>query len=395
MTDLYELLGLSRNATEADIKSAHRRLILQLHPDKNTNNKEQAAKKTADINNAKDILLDAQKRAIYDQRGFEGLNEAEKFGFHQQSNRQLPIKVCSTQVDLDAFYLGKVIKFTVPLRQPCKFCSGFGCSDRSKKISCINCKGHGKVNYQRRMGPMVQNIVGDCQNCNGKGFSIDSKFVCKFCAGQGIVEQQTEVEHYVKKGQRYGHFLLENKGDYIDVNTIGHLKLTLMPFLHSKFPFTRRGSNLHYDLRITLYEALMGFEIAINHIEPGKKIVITSRDVVQPGEVRRLSGWGMPKKDIIQEYGDLFITFIVELPRQITTDMRQSIQSSIPVGVFREKTEEEDRFPIELMTLVEKDDEEKEEEKVSDDESDRNSNQNQMPQFVHPLNGGGVQCAQQ
>ena len=387
-TDLYELLEISRDASDTEIKSAHRRQILKYHPDKNPKNQE-AAKRTAAINNAKEILLDPQRRAVYNRHGMQGL---EKNPFQQtQENRNLPIKKCTQKVDIDAFYHGKLLKFKQTLRQKCETCTGTGCSDVTKKNTCTQCNGHGKITMQQRMGPMVQNMIANCPRCAAKGFQIESQFVCKKCQGVGAFLKETDVEYYIKKGSHYGFHLVPNKGDYIDESTTGHIGLELQPVVNSNYKFVRKGSNLYCDCQITLYEALLGFKLTMDHIDKDKKIFIVSRDPIQPGEIRKFEGLGMPLQNHAQEYGNLFVTFLVTLPYKITDEQRNKMLQCIPKGPEREAPQGEDYLSLQAMQKVGAGDQRGDEEQQEADEQQNNFHEPHM-QFSH---GPGVQCAQQ
>lgn len=382
--DPYKVLGLNRNATDQEIKQKHRKLVVEHHPDKNVNNQTEAKQKTEEINAARDILLDPRTRAIYNQHGWKGLQEDR--GSTHQEHRKLPVLDYRMQVDLDAFYSGKLIQFTIPMRQSCQTCGGHGCTDLSKKTSCTVCNGHGKVNVQQNMGFFVQTHVADCRNCNGQGSSFDRKFSCKPCNAAGWVTKMTSIEHYIKKGEDYGQFLLEHKGEYVDANTRGHIRLLLEPPAVSLYKFTRRGSSLSLQVRLSLREALLGFEKTITHIPIDRKIVLTSTQVIQPGSIFKLPGWGMPKKNGVDQNGFLNIKFVVDFPTKIDSHLLKILQDGLPCEEKQAIDSDDDQVALTNDMCVD-------EEEL--DEPENIQNQEHAAPRVHMMNNGGVQCAQQ
>lgn len=333
MTDYYKSLEVSKTASEAEIKKAYRRLAVRYHPDKiSEEQRARGEEKFKEISEAYAVLSDPEKRQIYDRHGIEGLKQHERmsdmsggfpFPFNfgpPQQNKRVPFTSHQIHLDLDAFYFGKLISFKLNIKNCCLACHGTGCSDSSKVEKCSTCQGRGQVTRQSRIGPgfIAQQVV-QCPNCHGKGESYPKQYICQPCQGTTQVSTSTVVEYYVKKGTDYGDYVIPNKGDYVDSNTRGHIRLQIRPpKAGSKYPFKRGDDQLFYEHHLTLKEALLGFDLTIRHIDPDRPIRLISNEVISSGSIREIENRGMPKlvenSSSPDTYGSMVIIFRVDFP---------------------------------------------------------------------------------
>ena len=354
----YEVLGVARDASDADIKKAYHKLVLKYHPDKNPGDKE-AEDKFKEVNNAFDILRDPQKRAAYDRYGdaaFAGGNGASAgmggnpfgngafhfdmgggagmedilreamrgFGFDgfgggarnsaaaQQRGRDLLDEV---DISLKDAFFGKThtVKFASNVK--CEKCNGYGTADGKEAPVCPRCHGSGYVNMQRGFFAMQT----PCPECNGLGHKIDKK--CPECDGAGVVHKNRTIEVKIPAGIEDGARLrLAGQGEaganggpagdfYLDVRVIPDKK------------FERAGSDLimHTDLPFTTLA--LGGEIEVETIDD-KKLSVKIPSGTQVGERLRVRGHGMPTGRG-SSFGDLYIEIGVIIPTKLTEKQKK------------------------------------------------------------------------
>ena len=247
-TVLYDRLQIQPDATDTQIKKAFLNLSKQYHPDKHEEeHKEEMSKKFQEISQAKDVLMDQQKRSAYDQigmdffkqgmdsapqdpfggggfpfggfpgmppgfpgmpQGFPGMN----FGGMNQSQEKIEPVVHHATVTLDQIYMEQVITITYPCNYSCLDCQGEGTSNGRPNV-CVSCNGQGKRVQMIRMGPMIQQTVQDCGPCKGKGSIVDSSTCCKTCSGEGKISKQRSRNFQLRASLDNGQKIqLEKKG---------------------------------------------------------------------------------------------------------------------------------------------------------------------------------------
>ncbi|MBO4583310.1 MAG: molecular chaperone DnaJ [Alphaproteobacteria bacterium] len=354
----YEVLGVARDASDADIKKAYHKLVLKYHPDKNPGDKS-AEEKFKEVNNAFDILRDPQKRAAYDRFGdaaFAGGNGASAgmggnpfgngafhfdmgggagmedilreamrgFGFGgfdaggrggqsaQSRGRDLLDEVV---ISLRDAYFGKThtVKFASNVK--CEKCNGYGTADGKPAPTCPRCHGTGYVNMQRGFFAMQT----PCPECNGLGHKIDKK--CSECDGTGAVHKNRTIDVKIPAGIEDGARLrLSGQGEagsnggpagdfYLDVRVKPDAR------------FERDGANLimHVDLPFTTLA--LGDEIEIETIDD-KKLSVKVPAGTQVGEKLRVRGHGMPTGRG-SSFGDLYISIGVVIPTKLTEKQKK------------------------------------------------------------------------
>lgn len=395
--DYYNILEIERSATDQEITKAYRKLALKYHPDKvkDPAQKAIAEKKFKEITEAYEVLSDENKRKIYDQFGHDGLKHGGMggmgrgfpfggfdpfgggfpFGGGGMGGRQIPITSHTIHVDLDAFYFGKTVVFKVNIKNPCTKCDTTGSSDKNKIEKCKKCSGQGKISQRRQVGPgMIMQQILDCPDCMGKCTIIPKEYICSDCKGDGKIVSPTNIEHHIRKGFHYGDYIIENKGDYVDANIRGHIKLQIRPVDKSKYSFKRDDSTLYYEQHLSLREALLGFDIIIKHFDVDHPLKVVSKEIISDGTVKEISGWGMPDMRDSSKKGNLRIIFKVHFPEKLDDDLRKILDKGLPKDkhdkhdIHVEKT---DTFLVSDLKKINIDDIHKEKEDESPDEEVR------------------------
>jgi molecular chaperone DnaJ len=355
--DYYEILGINKNASEADIKAAYRKMALKYHPDRNQGDKE-AESKFKEINEAYEVLKDAQKKNMYDQFGHAGVNGNagpqgggfggfgggfNDFNFNfgggsgedifedilggifgggsrrQKTNRG-PKKGDDLQYNLRlklsevAFGAEKEITFE-HLAQ-CDQCSGSGKTPNSKVQKCSHCGGQGQIRVSKGFFTHVQT----CPYCQGKGETIINP--CENCKGTGIIREKKKISVKVPAGVDNGSTLrLRNEGNAGERGgEAGDLFVVLEIFNDTKFK--RENENLFIDENITVAQSILGAEIEIETIDGKATMKIPSG--TQPETVFRLKEKGLPVLGT-KRRGDLFIKIKIVIPKKLNDDQRKKL----------------------------------------------------------------------
>ena len=354
--DYYEVLGVDRNASASDIKKAYRKLAIQYHPDKNPDNKE-AEEKFKEAAEAYSVLSDPDKKARYDQFGFEGVSGAgggsgfggagmdindifsmfgDIFGGHggfgggfggfgggsagpakhRGSDQRVKVKLT-----LQEIANGVTKKFKLKKYVPCTHCNGSGAENGAVE-TCPDCKGTGRVvRTQQSFFGMMRSEVA-CPRCNGQGKIIKNK--CQHCNGDGIVMGEEIVEVNIPAGVYDGMQLsMRGKGNAGKYNGIPGDLLILVG--EEKHPTLVRDENdLIYSLLLDIPTAALGGFAEIPTIDGKAKVTIDPG--TQPGKVLRLRGKGLPS---INGYGkgDIVVNISVYIPETLSKDEKKAVES--------------------------------------------------------------------
>lgn len=324
--DYYEVLGVSRNATQDEIKKAYRKIAMQYHPDRNPNNKE-AEEKFKEAAEAYEVLSDPEKRSRYDQFGHEGMRAGYDFhgftdihdifsafsdilgggfgssifeeAFGGRSTRQrrstqtgvpgsdLKIRL---KLTLEEIATGVEKKLKIKLYKTCELCGGSGARSTSSKAVCPRCNGTGEIRQVSRsvFGQFVN--ISTCDQCGGEGRII--KDLCPECRGEGRVQGEKTVKVNIPAGISEGNYLtLRGQGNAGKRGgPAGDLIIIIEEEPHKYF--VRQGDDILLDLLISFPEAALGADIEIPtltgkaklHIEPG----------TQSGKILRMRDKGLP-----------------------------------------------------------------------------------------------------
>jgi DnaJ homolog subfamily A member 2 len=359
-TALYDLLGVSPDASDDQLKKAYRKLAMKHHPDKN-NHSEESKIKFQEIGDAYGVLSDPEKRQIYDQYGKEGLEQGGGMGGGMAAEdlfaqffgggsgfggmfgggmRDTGPKKARTihhvhKVSLEDIYKGKVSKLALQKSVICPKCEGRGGKEGAVK-TCAGCNGQGMKTMMRQMGPMIQRFQTVCPDCNGEGEMIREKDKCKQCNGKKTIIERKVLHVHVDRGVQSGTKIdFKGEGDQMPGVQPGDVQFEIEQKPHPRFQ--RKGDDLFHHAEIDLLTALAGGAIYIEHLdERWLTVEIMPGEVISPGkpnpfilsflnhdannftgEVKVIRGQGMPSYRH-HDFGNLYIQFDVKFPERIT-----------------------------------------------------------------------------
>lgn len=332
-TEFYELLSVSVDADENEIKRSYRKLALKYHPDKNPGD-ESAADMFKQISHAYETLSDADKRRLYDAHGKDGLNggggggggfadEADIFSrfFGGGAPRGEPKPkdlVHELPCTLEDMYKGRTRRVAITRKRKCTDCDGKGLKPGVNPPTCRKCKGAGRVRMVQQLFPgFVQQFEAECPDCDGNGVQIRRQDICARCGGQCAVNDQKVLDVHVEKGARH-HEVLRFAGEgeeKVGVRLVGDVLIFLQEVRHRTFK--RLGKHLVMTAGITLFEAVCGFEKVIEHLDGRTvRVTVAPGEVVNPSQPWCVSGQGMPIPGTGGTVcGDLYIQFEVSWPK--------------------------------------------------------------------------------
>nr|CCA16075.1 conserved hypothetical protein [Albugo laibachii Nc14] len=336
--DYYETLGVSRDATQSEIKRAFRKLSLKHHPDKNPGVKD-AQVKFAEVASAYDVLSDEKRKAQYDQFGEEGLRGdhdqeghdpfdifSQFFGGGRRRRSDEPSRgpdtVIPLRVSLKDTYVGKTLQVSFRRETLCTHCHGTGAAHEEDVHQCHACNGRGVVIKHRQVGAgFVQQIQTTCEKCSGKGKIWTS--TCPICGGRKVVMTDLQFDVEIAPGAPEGTvYEFEGYGDELPGQEAGNLQFQLIT---NPDPVSRDGNDLWMDLKIALREALVGFEKTFEHLD-GHKVTLKRDEVTPPRFVAVIKNEGMPIQDST-ESGDLHIKIFVEFPDHLTEEQKEGLRA--------------------------------------------------------------------
>ncbi|ORY06428.1 hypothetical protein K493DRAFT_310562 [Basidiobolus meristosporus CBS 931.73] len=349
--DAYELLGVSRNASQSDIKKAYYKLAKKYHPD--TNKDKAAQEKFVKIQEAYEVLSDEQKRASYDQYGhaafngnappgaggfpgggFHGFNADDIFsqmfggGFGRRSNPASQFTVGDDiQVNLAIDFLeavkGATKRITISPVSVCDPCHGEGLKSGKQKETCKVCGGTGQTTYSIGIGM----IASTCNSCSGTGKSIPPGSQCPSCNGVGRVKKPKTVNVNIPAGVDEGvKIRLSNEGDMpvTGKGTAGDLYVRLR--VKPSSIFRREGPNVFVDAKVPLHIAILGGNIRVPTLDGDVELKIPVG--TQPEDVSILRNRGIKKLNR-NAHGDQYVKLKVEIPRNVTPHQRELIEEFV------------------------------------------------------------------
>jgi len=328
-TKYYDVLSVSPDCSDGQLKKAYYKLAKQYHPDKNPG----AGDKFKEISHAYEVLSDPQKREIYDRHGEEGLSgeggsgmSAEDlfsqlfgggmFGGGQRRQPSGPRRGKdvghSLKVSLEDLYCGKVSQLKLSKSVLCSKCEGRGGKAGAVRV-CSSCQGQGVKVVIRQIGPMVQQTQVTCNDCRGEGEIINKADRCTGCQGQKTATEKKVLEVHIEKGMEDGTRIpFEGEGDQAPGILPGSVIIVLEQKPHATFQ--RKKNDLYYDAKISLSTALTGGKFFITHLDKRNLLVtILPGEVIRPGEVKAIEAEGMPS---LRHHvkGNLYVRFEIEFP---------------------------------------------------------------------------------
>ncbi|TCS94773.1 molecular chaperone DnaJ [Hazenella coriacea] len=340
--DYYEVLGLSRNTSDEEIRKAYRKLARKYHPD--VNKEADAEEKFKEVKEAYEVLSDPQKKAHYDQFGHAdptgGFNggtgfTGQDFGFGdifdmffgggRRHNPNAPRQGSDLEYRLqiefkDAVY-GKNVDVVIPRTETCDTCHGNGAKPGSKPEVCAVCQGTGQAEVVQNtpFGRIVNRRV--CHSCNGTGKYIREK--CSNCSGSGSIKRKKKINVKIPAGIHEGAQLrVSGEGEPgINGGPPGDLYITIMVKPHDYFK--REGDDLTCDLPISFAQAALGDEVVVPTLNGRAKLRIPVG--TQTGTEFRMQGKGVPRLRGYGE-GDLRVKVRVVVPTKLNEEQKQALR---------------------------------------------------------------------
>ncbi len=346
MTDYYEILGVSKDASKDEIKSAFRRKARTLHPD--VNKAPDAEEKFKELGKAYETLMDDNKRATYDRYGEDGLKNAGfdtggpfaggfgdlndifnsffggmgGFGFGGRPDPNAPVEGDDLRLDIEIdfeqaiFGTEKEIKFDH--LENCPSCGGTGAEKGSKPVTCPTCHGSGQVQHVTRtpLGSFAQIVT--CPDCHGSGKKIMNP--CKDCKGQGKVQKEKKINVKIPAGvDNMSKIRVSGEGDAgINGGPAGDLYVVL--HVKSSDYFKRDGNNVYSRLDITPAQAALGDEVVVKTLDGEQKITI--QPGIQSGNSIKIKGAGVPFIQRPSQRGDHIVIVAVKTPTKLSDEER-------------------------------------------------------------------------
>src|SRR5271155_741688 len=319
--DYYKLLDVPRNATEADIKKAYRRLAMKHHPDRNPDDPD-AEHKFKEAKEAYEVLCDAQKRAVYDQFGHAGLEGGRGGGFpggqrgRSQVFRGADLRY-ELELDLEQAVFGTETEIQIPSLAECETCAGSGAAKGSIPKTCDTCHGQGQVRVQQSIFTIQQ----PCPRCKGRGKIISNP--CDTCYGQGRVRQEKKLPVSVPAGVDTGDRIRLNGEGEAGRNggPAGDLYVEIRVKEHSIFE--REGSHLSCEVPISFTTAALGGSVEVPTLSGDVVLKIPSE--TQSGRVFRMREKGV-KPVRGGPPGDLFCRVVVETPVKLSAEQKELLK---------------------------------------------------------------------
>ncbi len=353
--DYYEVLGVSKGASEDEIKKAYRKTAKKYHPDLNPDNAEAEAK-FKECNEAYEVLSDPDKKARYDQFGFAGVDPnfgagagaggfGGGFGGFEGDidlgdifssffgggfgggarNPNAPRKGRDIQsavtITFEEAAKGCKKQIEVPRVEDCSQCNGTGAAEGSSPKTCPECQGRGFINVQQRSILGTINTQTTCSHCGGKGKIIDNP--CPKCQGKGKVRKRTKVDIDIPAGIDNRQVVnLRGYGDTgVNGGPAGDLKVVVNVRSHKEFE--RDGFDLLYKKHVSIIEATLGAELRVPTLEGDIKYNMPAG--TQPGEVFKLKGKGIQRLNGVGK-GDMFVTIVVDIPQNVTSEQAKLLR---------------------------------------------------------------------
>ena len=350
--DYYEVLGVSRGASEDEIKKAYKKMARKYHPDLNPGDKT-AEEKFKEVNEAYEVLSDADKKARYDQYGHAGVDPnfgaggfgggfdgsfdfgdlgdifgsffGGGFGSAQRRNPNAPQRGesirLSVTISFEEAAFGCEKEVSVDRYETCAVCHGSGCADGTSPEVCPDCHGSGQVQVRRQTPMGVFATTSPCGRCGGKGRII--KTPCTACRGSGLERKRRTIQAKIPAGIDNGQTISLRGQGHAGKNggPAGDLLVTVMVQPHDVF--RRDGTAVFCEAPITFTQAVLGAELEIPTIDG--KVKYTIPEGTQTGTVFRLKGKGIPVLNG-RGRGDQYVTVTIETPRNLNREQKDALR---------------------------------------------------------------------
>ena len=374
--DYYEVLAVAKTATDAELKSAYRKLAMKHHPDRNPGDKaaEEHFKEAAE---AYAVLADPQKRGLYDRFGHQGVNSGagggagfdpsvfndlggdfadilgNMFGFGDAfggRRRGGPQRGADLRYDLEVPFeeaaRGTETTIQIPRQENCETCSGSGAAAGTQPATCSMCRGQGQV--RRQQGFFT--VATTCPQCRGAGRTVTKP--CQTCHGSGRMSHERKITVKVPAGIATGQQLrLQNEGEAGSAGgPAGHLYVVIHVQEHDFFK--RDGVNLFCEVAVNFTTLALGGEIVVPTLDGTETVKVP--EGTQTGTTMRLRHKGMPDVNG-RGKGDLFATVQVQTPKKLSKDQRQILEQlakALPKEKFEPRPHDETQDERNLFDRV-------------------------------------------
>ncbi len=355
--DYYEVLGISKNASKEDVKTAYRTLAKKFHPDLNKDNPKLAEEKFKEISEAYEVLIDDGKRSKYDQYGHAGVASdfgkegftwnnfshvsdledifgqdtfsdffgrgsvfsdffgTRGWGYQQPQTRAKRVRI---DISMEQAYHGLNTEVAIPHLARCDSCGGTGAAQGTAPKVCSHCNGKGEVQQEQLQGFGRIIRIGACPVCKGRAKIIEQP--CPNCHGCGEVQKLDKINVKIPPGVDEGTTLrvTADKGD-------GRLKedVYVIITIHPHPRFQRQGSDLYLEKEVTLTQASLGSKVEVPTLDGNAFMKVPPG--TQTDTMFRLRNCGMPH---LKEhgYGDLYVRVIVSTPRNLTQRQKELLE---------------------------------------------------------------------
>jgi molecular chaperone DnaJ len=373
--DYYEVLGVARGASDAEIKSAYRKQAMKYHPDRNPGD-HSAEERFKEAAEAYAILADTEKRSLYDRFGHAGVSSAASSGFDPTvfqgfedlfgglgdifgfgdlfgggRRRGGPQRGGDLRYDLEITFeesaQGAETSIQIPRQETCEACTGTGAAPGSSPTVCAQCRGQGQVRMQRGF----LTVAATCPQCRGAGRVIAKP--CASCRGAGRVARDRKITVKIPAGIATGQQLrLQGEGEAGAAGgPPGHLYVVVHVREHEFF--RRDGLNLFCEIAVNFTTVALGGEIQVPTLNGTENVKI--HEGTQTGTTLRLRGKGMPDVGGGSGRGDLFATIQVRTPKKLTKEQRHLVEQLgkvLPPEKFEPRAREDEQDERNLFDRV-------------------------------------------
>lgn len=340
----YDVLGVSKDASDSEIKSAYRKLARQYHPDLHPGD-EEAANKFKELSEAYETLSDPEKRAAYDNPSPFGGGFGEDFGSFggfggggsifdsifdmfggsggRGSSRAQAVGediTMNLELTFEEAAFGVQKEIAITRKEACASCNGTGAKDGTKYKTCPNCNGTGRAKYAQEtpFGRIVSERP--CAQCKGTGKIIEE--VCPDCNGKGVIRRTVKLKVNIPAGVETGQVMtVRGEGERVANGRAGNLQLIINVIPHKIFK--RTGADLYVELPVTFIQAALGETVKVPTLK-GTELQFNLSEGIQSGSVLKLKKHGITTKN---GTGDMYVTVLVDLPKKLTKEQKTKLKA--------------------------------------------------------------------